>query len=79
MEILELFKFLLSKKSVTPDDGGLLDFVEDYLEGFKALSGKRVGVFKNSAIHNILKKEKPDLKLILFTDDQKALEMIKGL
>ena len=31
MEIIELFKYLLSKKSETPDDGGLLDFVQEYL------------------------------------------------
>ena len=37
MNILELFKYMISKKSQTPDDGGLLDFIENYLEGFTAL------------------------------------------
>ena len=31
MDILELFKHLLAKKSETPDDGGLLDFIQKYL------------------------------------------------
>ncbi len=37
MQIIELFKFLIESKSETPDDGGILDFVEKYLEGFTAL------------------------------------------
>lgn len=36
MQILELFKKLVESKSETPDDGGLLDFIEQYLEGFSA-------------------------------------------
>jgi succinyl-diaminopimelate desuccinylase len=31
MQILELFKYMLSQKSETPDDGGLLLFVEEFL------------------------------------------------
>ena len=37
MQIIELFKFLVSTKSETPDDGGLLDFIESYLAGFSAI------------------------------------------
>ena len=37
MQIIELFKFLIESKSETPDDGGILDFVENYLEDFTAL------------------------------------------
>lgn len=37
MEIIELFKFLINSKSETPDDGGLLDFIEEYLPGFDAV------------------------------------------
>ena len=37
MQIIELFKFLIESKSETPDDGGILDFVENYLEGFTPL------------------------------------------
>ncbi len=37
MEIIELFKYLVNSKSETPDDGGLLDFIEEYLEGFEAI------------------------------------------
>ena len=37
MEIIELFKYFLNAKSETPDDGGLLDFIEKYLEEFEAI------------------------------------------
>ncbi len=37
MNIIELFKFLIESKSETPDDGGLLDFIEEYLPDFTAV------------------------------------------
>ena len=37
MDVIELFKNLIEAKSETPDDGGLLDFIEEYLEGFTAI------------------------------------------
>ncbi|QOY53990.1 succinyl-diaminopimelate desuccinylase [Candidatus Sulfurimonas marisnigri] len=37
MNIIELFKYMISCKSETPDDGGLLDFIENYLPDFKAI------------------------------------------
>ena len=37
MELIELFKYLINSKSETPDDGGILDFIEEYLEGFQAI------------------------------------------
>lgn len=37
MEIIELFKKLIETKSETPDDGGLLDFIESYLPDFTAV------------------------------------------
>lgn len=37
MQLLELFKYLINSKSETPDDGGILNFIEDYLEGFTAV------------------------------------------
>ena len=37
MDVIELFKFFINTKSETPDDGGLLDFIEEYLEGFDAV------------------------------------------
>ena len=37
MQLLELFKYLINSKSETPDDGGILNFIEDYLEGFTAI------------------------------------------
>ncbi|WP_373070610.1 succinyl-diaminopimelate desuccinylase [Sulfurimonas sp.] len=41
MQILDLFKKLVESKSETPDDGGLLDFIESYLPGFTA---KRIDI-----------------------------------
>ncbi len=41
MQLLELFKKLVETKSETPDDGGLLDFIESYLPGFKS---KRIDI-----------------------------------
>ena len=37
MKIIELFKYLVESKSETPDDGGLLDFIESYLADFRAV------------------------------------------
>jgi len=37
LELIELFKYLINSKSETPDDGGILDFIEEYLEGFQAI------------------------------------------
>ncbi len=37
MQIIELFKYMVSQKSETPDDGGLLEFIENYLPEFEAI------------------------------------------
>ena len=37
MDVIELFKYFVSTKSETPDDGGLLDFIEEYLPCFDAV------------------------------------------
>jgi succinyl-diaminopimelate desuccinylase len=37
LQIIELFKYLVNSKSETPDDGGLLLFIEDYLSDFTAV------------------------------------------
>ncbi len=37
MQIIELFKHLINAKSETPDDGGLLDFIAEYLQGYTAV------------------------------------------
>ena len=37
MDVIELFKYLINTKSETPNDGGLLDFIEEYLVGFDAV------------------------------------------
>ena len=34
MDVIELFKKMIESKSQTPDDGGLLDFIAQYLQGF---------------------------------------------
>ncbi len=41
MEVLELFKKLITSKSETPDDGGLLDFIQCYLPEYTA---KRIDI-----------------------------------
>ena len=37
MNTLKLFKHLVESKSETPNDGGLLDFIQEYLDGFEAI------------------------------------------
>ncbi|WP_457744722.1 succinyl-diaminopimelate desuccinylase [Sulfurimonas sp.] len=37
MKVIELFKYLINSKSETPDDGGILNFIDDYLDGFTAI------------------------------------------
>ena len=37
MQVIELFKKLIETKSETPDDGGLLDFIAEYLADFEAI------------------------------------------
>ncbi len=37
MSVIELFIKLLKFKSITPNDDGAFDFIEDYMDGFKAL------------------------------------------
>lgn len=44
MQIIELFKFFIESKSETPDDGGILAFIEHYLEGFTPLHVNKNGV-----------------------------------
>jgi len=44
MELLELFKHLIESKSETPDDGELLDFIEDYLDNFESIRIDKNGV-----------------------------------
>jgi len=37
LEVIELFKELLERKSETPTDGGALSFISEYLDGYTAL------------------------------------------
>jgi len=37
MEVIKLFKYMIEQRSETPDDGGLLDYIEEYLDGFSAV------------------------------------------
>jgi len=37
MNVIKLFKYMIEQKSETPDDGGLLDYIEEYLEDFSAV------------------------------------------
>jgi succinyl-diaminopimelate desuccinylase len=44
MEVVDFFLELLSKKSITPDDGGIMELVEDVLEDFEIIRVDRNGV-----------------------------------
>jgi succinyl-diaminopimelate desuccinylase len=44
VNVIELFKHLLESRSVTPEDGGIFDFLEDYLRGFTTVRIDREGV-----------------------------------
>ena len=44
MEVIELFKKLLSFPSITPDDAGSLEFIKEYLVDFHALHFDKNGV-----------------------------------
>ncbi|BCD62545.1 succinyl-diaminopimelate desuccinylase [Nitratiruptor sp. YY08-26] len=44
MEIIDLFKKLLSFPSITPDDAGSLEFIKEYLEDYEALWFNKEGV-----------------------------------
>ncbi len=44
MEVIELFKRLLSFPSITPDDAGSLEFIKEYLADFQALYFDKNGV-----------------------------------
>ena len=44
MNVVDLLLKLLSCKSLTPDDDGSLDFIEEYLEGFETISVNKEGV-----------------------------------
>jgi len=37
MDVIELFKEMLERKSETPDDGGALSWISEYLEGYTSL------------------------------------------
>jgi len=50
VEVIELFKKLVSTKSETPNDGGLLDFIAEYLSEFEAVRIDREDV-KNLFIY----------------------------
>jgi len=44
MSVIDLFIKLLSAPSVTPDDAGLMEFIEEYLSDFEAIRVDREGV-----------------------------------
>jgi succinyl-diaminopimelate desuccinylase len=44
MNVVELLKYLINAKSETPDDGGLLAFIAEYLSDFEALRIDKAGV-----------------------------------
>ncbi len=44
VDVLELLQKMIGSKSQTPEDGGLLDFISNYLEGFTAIRIDKGGV-----------------------------------
>ncbi len=44
IDVIDLFIKLLSAKSITPNDGGLLDFIEQYLSDFESMRVDKNGV-----------------------------------
>ena len=44
MNVVDLLLKLLSCKSLTPDDAGSLQFIEEYLEGFESIYVNKEGV-----------------------------------
>jgi succinyl-diaminopimelate desuccinylase len=50
MHVIDLFIEILERKSETPDDGGILDFITGYLDGFEAVRIDAEGV-KNLFIY----------------------------
>jgi len=44
MDVIDLFIKLLSAKSITPDDAGLMDFIAEYLSDFEAIRIDKNGV-----------------------------------
>jgi len=44
MDVIELFKKLLSFKSITPLDAGAMEFIKNYLNDFKVIESKKEGV-----------------------------------
>lgn len=44
MNVIDLFKKLLESPSITPEDGGIFDFLEEYLEGFTTVRIDHEGV-----------------------------------
>jgi len=50
LNIIDLFKKLIESKSETPEDGGILDFIEEYLGDFTAVRIDKKGV-KNLFIY----------------------------
>ncbi len=55
MDVITLFKHLIERKSETPDDGGILDFIEGYLDDFTAVRIDAEGV-KNLFIYKTFGK-----------------------
>lgn len=60
MNVIELFKHTIASKSETPNDGGLLDFISDYLQDFTAVRIDVEGV-KNLFIYKKFSEAKKHL------------------
>ena len=50
MDVIELFKKLLSFPSITPNDAGAMEFIKEYLNDFEVIESEKEGV-KNLFIY----------------------------
>ena len=50
----------------------------EYIDNIKSIKNKRIGVFKESSIYNLIKKDYPNIKLICFTSDKDGFKMLKN-
>jgi len=49
-----------------------------YIDNFKELKNKKIGVFAESYIYNLLRKEYPNLKFVIFKKDIDGFELLKN-
>jgi len=72
-DVVELFIEILSRESVTPDDGGLMEFFEEYLSDFEAIR-----VDKNGVKNLFLTKKFGDASISVLPDTLMLFQQVMG-